>query len=134
MVIYQSRDKARRVELAPGVKVPRPVREIDQKSYVYLLRIEGAKDKPPIINKAGITGNIYRRMSTLVNKYEATKITVLWVSPLYAESTARRLEWQIKKIAEGLNSTMIPKDRFILPAEVEEITFKVRKKYNVKVR
>ena len=134
MVIYQSRDKTRRVELAPGVKVPRPVREIDQKSYVYLLRIEGAKDKPPIINKAGITGNIYRRMATLAREYEATKITVLWVSPLYAESTARRLEWQIKKIAEGLNSTMIPKDRFILPAEVEEITFKVRKKYNVKVK
>ena len=134
MVIYQSRDKTRRVELAPGVKVPRPVREIDQKSYVYLLRIEGAKDKPPIINKAGITGNIYRRMATLARGYEATKITVLWVSPLYAESTARRLEWQIKKIAEGLNSTMIPKDRFILPAEVEEITFKVRKKYNVKVK
>ena len=52
--IYQSRDKAREVVLAPGIKVPRPVKETDQRSYVYLLMIEGADNQPPVIQKAGI--------------------------------------------------------------------------------
>lgn len=129
--IYQSRDKAREVVLAPGIKVPRPVKETDQRSYVYLLMIEGADNQPPVIQKAGITGNIYRRMATLSKKYGAKRITVLWVSPLYAESTARRLEWQLKQIAKSMDWVIIPKDRFIIPKEVKEFQFTVRKTYTV---
>lgn len=134
--LYQSKDGKRKTVLRDGVKIPVKVYATEQKGYVYLIRVENSANEklPRLFHKVGTTTNPARRFFQLACEYKAERLVVLWISPQYAESTYRRLEWHIKDVVSAMEgSTMIPLDRFVLPNDVNEISFKVRKEYTVAV-
>lgn len=61
------------------------------------------------------------------------KIEILWVSPLFSATTAKRVEHNMK--IEWQNNCQdwqyLENDRFIIPPTVEKICIKVRKKYDI---
>ena len=132
--LYQSKDGKRKTVLREGVKIPAQVHATEQKGYVYLIRVENSANEklPRLFHKVGTSVHPARRLLQLAQEYKAERIVVLWISPQYAESTYRRLEWHIKDVVSAMEgSTMIPLDRFVLPNNVDEISFKVRKEYTV---
>ena len=132
--LYQSKDGKRKIVLREGVKIPAQVYATEQKGYVYLIRVENSANEklPRLFHKVGTSTHPARRFLQLAQEYKAERIVVLWISPQYAESTYRRLEWHIKDVVSAMEgSTMIPLDRFVLPNNVDEISFKVRKEYTV---
>jgi hypothetical protein len=134
--LYQSKDGKRKTVLREGVKIPTRVYATEQKGYVYLIRVENSANEklPRLFHKVGTSVHPARRLLQLAREYKAERIVVLWISPQYAESTYRRLEWHIKDVVSAMEgSTMIPLDRFVLPNNVDEISFKVRKEYTVVV-
>lgn len=132
--LYQSKDGKRKTVLRDGVKIPTRVYATEQRGYVYLIRVENSANEkmPRLFHKVGTSTHPARRFLQLAQEYKADRIVILWISPQYAESTYRRLEWHIKDVVSAMEgSTMIPLDRFVLPNSVDEISFKVRKEYTV---
>lgn len=134
--LYQSEDGKRKTVLRDGVKMPTRVYATEQKGYVYLVRVENSANEklPRLFHKVGTSTHPARRFLRLAQEYKADRIVILWISPQYAESTYRRLEWHIKEVVGAMNgSVMIPLDRFVLPVGIERIDFRVRKEYSVAV-
>lgn len=132
-LVYRLNDQT--IYVREGIRIPKSYTEEENKTYVYLLKIEtNEKFSPyPVIHKVGTTCSIMHRMKALLYNYQCKSITILWISPAYSTSTALRVETNFRTNINQEEWIAIPKDRFILPDNVKEITIKVRNEYTIKV-
>lgn len=83
--------------------------------------------------KIGTTNNPERRLYELLGSYKVD-ITVCWVSPKYTKSTTIIAEDRVREMFKTFdNWEWIRLDRFIIPNDTKEVTFKIRKEYTIEL-
>jgi hypothetical protein len=111
------------------VKIPKGYGDMDEKSYLYFIRINDS-----VFCKVGEACDIIRRMTEHCKSYKTDEIYILWISPLLSKYTAQRIEkrtireWQEKEGWEYKRN-----DRFIIPDDVKELTIKIKKEYTFSI-
>lgn len=96
--------------------------------HVYFIRIGDER-----IFKIGTTNDLLRRMKEHL-RYFKKNIYILWVSPSYTKYTTLRIEDKMKKLwRENTDFKYIPKDRFLIPSEYNNITIIVKKEYLIEI-
>ena len=108
------------------VDLPEPT----PKEFIYLIQVGEVQDGRRLI-KIGTTNNIRRRMGQLMRHYKQN-MTIFWISPPYAHFTTLRVEDEMKNIWRAYAGfEHIPNDRFWIPANVQQLTVKVKKEYGI---
>lgn len=106
---------------------PIPKRKNNFTGYFYICKFLDEKN----IYKIGFTNNIIRRLTQECKTYNINKVEIIFMSPLWRETTARRVEHEVREQLKE-KYEYIPKDRFILPPnEKINFSFKVRNVYSV---
>lgn len=116
----------RKYKIYSKVAIPKAFVDEDEKGYIYLITI-GKKIYP----KIGTSCDIMRRMTEHC-KYYQEPIYIQWISPALSKYTTLRIEQRMKKIWKIFDEwEYIKNDRFIIPEDVEKITIKIKKEYEV---
>lgn len=109
-----------------------PKRNEKNSQYVYFVRIGDMQDR---LFKIGTTNDPFRRMREHEKAY-GKKISVIWLSPpLTSRFTTLRVEEKMIAYWRENKKTWdyLRNDRFTIPSEVEKVTIKIRKNYEIPI-
>lgn len=105
-------------------------KDVEKGEHNYLLTLH-YDDK--LIIKIGTTKNMMRRLYELLGEYKID-ITICWVSPNYSKATTISAEDKNREIFKQCPGwEWIKQDRFVIPHNTSEITFRVRKDYRIPI-
>ena len=99
------------------------------KGYFYIVKFWlGEK----WLYKIGFSNDVKRRVIEECRAYKVQYANIIFISPQWQESTARRIEFKVREELKK-HYHFIPNDRFLLPDNIFlELDIKVRKTYHIR--